>query len=534
MPLRRRQSTVSTNRRTRNSIMSRSLAASSTTADSAAKEQQQKHTISNPLFNCVDVVHIYHKQYPRQYGYTTKLRQNNEAMATALAANAILEESKYYHEDYSIDNTVSWYFGDENDNTTTHTTENENHENNDIDNESEYDKNNCDELNDDDDDNNNDADVDVDVYSAFSTFSPYSSPLAVAAATATKQIVQKTKVRNKKQRNNASRKITITKSSIKAKSLRRNNKKRVKSNSAGINGNNDNSTTPSTRSSSSTKSRNNTERKISKQKLTNPTTVIKQFARIDNTNNNSALRNDESTSFRTDDQHEKKRPEIMIALPTTDTNNRNNATKRRPTLKENFMKSNGIDGPPRSTMPRMKNTSNKFTNKGSTFSQDDQQKKNGKRSISVATTTDNTNNNNNNSNVAKRHHKSKTSPTKVVQLEKVKKSINANERDWMKIRNDVWAAYGIRDSSGAQNYDQGVASSTTMIKEKKLFEQRFNDDLQRHKPIVLRGITQRPSDKWQAQIYYKGKSRYIGVFNSQRDAAVAYELCRSRIKTKKR
>ena len=198
------------------------------------------------------------------------------------------------------------------------------------------------------------------------------------------------------------------------------------------------------------------------------------------------------------------------------------------------MKSNGIDGPPRSTMPRMKNTSNKFTNKGSTFSQDDQQKKNGKRSISVATTTDNTNNNNNNSNIAKRHHKSKTSPTKVVQLEKVKKSINANERDWMKIRNDVWAAYGIRDSSGAQNYDQGVASSTTMIKEKKLFEQRFNDDLQRHKPIVLRGITQRPSDKWQAQIYYKGESRYIGVFNSQRDPAVAYELCRSRIKTKKR
>jgi hypothetical protein len=41
-----------------------------------------------------------------------------------------------------------------------------------------------------------------------------------------------------------------------------------------------------------------------------------------------------------------------------------------------------------------------------------------------------------------------------------------------------------------------------------------------------RGITVRPSGKWQVQLYYAGKSRYIGVFDSKLDAAVAYELAR--------
>ncbi|KAL3765839.1 hypothetical protein ACHAW5_004156 [Stephanodiscus triporus] len=41
-----------------------------------------------------------------------------------------------------------------------------------------------------------------------------------------------------------------------------------------------------------------------------------------------------------------------------------------------------------------------------------------------------------------------------------------------------------------------------------------------------RGITVRPSGKWQVQLYYAGKSRYIGVFETKIDAAVAYELAR--------
>ena len=42
-----------------------------------------------------------------------------------------------------------------------------------------------------------------------------------------------------------------------------------------------------------------------------------------------------------------------------------------------------------------------------------------------------------------------------------------------------------------------------------------------------RGITVRPSGKWQVQLYYLGKSRYIGVFESKNHAAIGYELARS-------
>jgi hypothetical protein len=39
-----------------------------------------------------------------------------------------------------------------------------------------------------------------------------------------------------------------------------------------------------------------------------------------------------------------------------------------------------------------------------------------------------------------------------------------------------------------------------------------------------RGVTARPSGKWQAQFYFGGKSRYIGVFDSAKAAASAYEI----------
>jgi AP2 domain len=47
---------------------------------------------------------------------------------------------------------------------------------------------------------------------------------------------------------------------------------------------------------------------------------------------------------------------------------------------------------------------------------------------------------------------------------------------------------------------------------------------------ILRGVTMRPSGKWQAQLYFCGKSRYIGVFDSREKAALAYEIAREKLK----
>lgn len=48
---------------------------------------------------------------------------------------------------------------------------------------------------------------------------------------------------------------------------------------------------------------------------------------------------------------------------------------------------------------------------------------------------------------------------------------------------------------------------------------------------VSRGITIRPSNRWQAQIYFQGKSRYIGVFNSKEAAARAFVVTRALLKS---
>lgn len=45
-----------------------------------------------------------------------------------------------------------------------------------------------------------------------------------------------------------------------------------------------------------------------------------------------------------------------------------------------------------------------------------------------------------------------------------------------------------------------------------------------------RGITLRPSGKWQAQLYFAGQSRYIGVFESRERAVLAYEIVREKVK----
>ncbi|KAL7543463.1 hypothetical protein ACHAXR_012751 [Thalassiosira sp. AJA248-18] len=61
---------------------------------------------------------------------------------------------------------------------------------------------------------------------------------------------------------------------------------------------------------------------------------------------------------------------------------------------------------------------------------------------------------------------------------------------------------------------------------KRKFSSEIYQKAQALAEALPRGITVRPSGKWQVQVYYAGKSRYIGVFDSNFDAAVAYELAR--------
>ena len=49
--------------------------------------------------------------------------------------------------------------------------------------------------------------------------------------------------------------------------------------------------------------------------------------------------------------------------------------------------------------------------------------------------------------------------------------------------------------------------------------------------LIVRGITCRPSGKWQAQVYYNRKSRYLGVYDSKESAALAYEVAREVLRT---
>lgn len=58
----------------------------------------------------------------------------------------------------------------------------------------------------------------------------------------------------------------------------------------------------------------------------------------------------------------------------------------------------------------------------------------------------------------------------------------------------------------------------------------MNDKAASLAAAILRGVTMRPSGKWQAQLYFAGKSRYIGVFDSREKAALAYEIAREKLK----
>lgn len=74
------------------------------------------------------------------------------------------------------------------------------------------------------------------------------------------------------------------------------------------------------------------------------------------------------------------------------------------------------------------------------------------------------------------------------------------------------------------------AKAAQRIMEVNLASGGKNDKAAALAAAILRGVTMRPSGKWQAQLYFAGKSRYIGVFDTREKAALAYEIAREKLK----
>jgi hypothetical protein len=106
------------------------------------------------------------------------------------------------------------------------------------------------------------------------------------------------------------------------------------------------------------------------------------------------------------------------------------------------------------------------------------------------------------------------------------------ETDWQKIRKDAIAfvlqmeTYESPSSGDANNTQTATAATTSSA----VSPAPENEVLDKE---TLRGLTQRPSGAWQAQIYYAGKTRYIGVFDSQRIAGRVYQVLRERLQKRK-
>jgi hypothetical protein len=75
--------------------------------------------------------------------------------------------------------------------------------------------------------------------------------------------------------------------------------------------------------------------------------------------------------------------------------------------------------------------------------------------------------------------------------------------------------------------------ATATIKAINSASGKHNDQAAALAAAILRGVTMRPSGKWQAQLYFAGKSRYIGVFDTREKAALAYEIAREKLKSEK-
>jgi hypothetical protein len=93
---------------------------------------------------------------------------------------------------------------------------------------------------------------------------------------------------------------------------------------------------------------------------------------------------------------------------------------------------------------------------------------------------------------------------------------------------------GVYDSLDIPKKPEQSSSSggPSKLKKKKKKKPQLTDSKDRQK-AMLRGVTMRPSGHWQAQLYFAGKSRYIGTFDTREKATLAYEIARKKLKSEK-
>lgn len=96
---------------------------------------------------------------------------------------------------------------------------------------------------------------------------------------------------------------------------------------------------------------------------------------------------------------------------------------------------------------------------------------------------------------------------------------------WQVIRQEAITVV-MNDAPSSRVNDSFAATASTLLKEEEEEQLLLDEE-------TLRGITQRPSGAWQAQIYYASKTRYIGCFESKMMAARVYQWLRDRLKKKK-